>query len=103
MTEERQLLNPIGWALYVFGSTLPIWLFASEMIFRSMGTGRTISSNLAYGAIAGGMGVALLVACVAKTTIAKRMVFCGAVLPITAISYLLMVAISLVKMGPLRH
>ena len=103
MTENRKLLNPVGWVLYFFGATVPIWLFTVEMLFRSMGSGRTISSNVAYSAFAGGMAVAILSACFAKTTITKRMALCGAVLPITAISYLLMGAISLVKMGPLRH
>ena len=103
MNDKRKLLNPAGWVLYFLGATVPIWLFAIEMLFRAMGAGRTISSNLAYGAFAGGMGVAILTACFAKTSITKRLALCGAVLPITAISFLLMIAISLVKMGSLHH
>ena len=97
------MLNPVGWMLYVLGATVPIWLFTIEIVFRSMGAGRLISSNLAYGAFAGGTGVAILVACLSKTSMTKRIALCSAVLPITALSYLVMVAISFMIMGPLHH
>ena len=103
MIEKRQILNPVGWMLYALGTTVPIWLFTIEIVFRSMGSGRIISSNLAYGAFAGGIGVAILVACLSKTSMTKRIALCGAVLPITALSYLIMVAISALRMGPLYH
>ena len=100
--QSRSVLGPGGWALYGAGSTVPLWLFLVDSCLRAGGFGRVISDSLAYSAFAGGAVLAIIVACSARATMPRRMALCGASLLITGLSYVLMVVVSLMRIGPIN-
>lgn len=100
-TEKKHVLSPIGWALYCIGGTVPLSLFFVDLGLQTAGFGRVIPSNLAYTLFAGGLILAIMVSLTANHT-RRRMVLCGSALLVTGLSYLIMVFISLLMIGPIN-
>ncbi len=102
-SKARQKVLPAGgWLIYVIGIMCPLWLFAADTFYRSTFHARLLSDSSAYILFSAGAVLAITVACRARTTLGGRVALSVAELFAEGFCFLLMVFISLAKLGPIN-